>query len=200
MFADRLPRLALERSAYGRGGGEPIMSPARRRASARAQTSQSRRRSSSGRAISNWVSHSPHRVGMSTGSAVRRGILSSGPSPPPGRRSPPTPGAVPPAEAGQTPLPSDLRGVATLAAVADDPLDLTGHAVIVTGGTKGVGRGIAERFRAAGASVVVCARHEPEGPLPDGISFVAADVRDPDDAERAVATAVERPRRLAAPV
>ncbi len=83
-----------------------------------------------------------------------------------------------------------------MAAVADDPLDLTGHAVIVTGGTKGVGRGIAERFRAAGASVVVCARHEPEGPLPDGISFVAADVRDPDDAERVVATAVERHGRL----
>jgi len=77
-----------------------------------------------------------------------------------------------------------------------DPLDLTGRAVIVTGGTKGVGRGIAAQFRGAGASVVVCARHEPETELPDGISFVTADVRDPDDAERVVAATVERHGRL----
>jgi NAD(P)-dependent dehydrogenase (short-subunit alcohol dehydrogenase family) len=83
-----------------------------------------------------------------------------------------------------------------LTPVADDPLDLSGRAVIVTGGTKGVGRGIAERFRVAGAWVVVCARHEPEASLPDHMSFVAADVRDPDDAERVVATCVERHGRL----
>jgi NAD(P)-dependent dehydrogenase (short-subunit alcohol dehydrogenase family) len=80
--------------------------------------------------------------------------------------------------------------------VADDPLALSGRAVIVTGGTKGVGRGIARCFQTAGASVVVCARHEPESPLPDRVSFVAADVRDPDDAERVVTTCVERHGRL----
>ncbi|MFM8896908.1 MAG: SDR family NAD(P)-dependent oxidoreductase, partial [Actinomycetales bacterium] len=39
-------------------------------------------------------------------------------------------------------------------------IDLTGCTVLVTGGTKGVGRGIAHRFADAGATVVVCARRE----------------------------------------
>jgi NAD(P)-dependent dehydrogenase (short-subunit alcohol dehydrogenase family) len=43
-----------------------------------------------------------------------------------------------------------------------DPLDLSGKAVIVTGGCRGVGRGIAERFLDAGGGVVICCRHEPE--------------------------------------
>ena len=64
-----------------------------------------------------------------------------------------------------------------------DPLDMTDKAVIVTGGCRGIGRGIAERFLDAGAGVVVCCRHEPES-LPRGgdhdALFVAADVREPD--------------------
>ena len=44
------------------------------------------------------------------------------------------------------------------------PLDFTGKAVIVTGGCRGIGRGIAERFRRAGADVVICCRHQPETP------------------------------------
>ena len=55
--------------------------------------------------------------------------------------------------------------------------------VLVTGGTKGVGRGIALGFLAAGATVVVCARSAPESlPSVDGRSaaFVACDVRDAD--------------------
>ena len=34
------------------------------------------------------------------------------------------------------------------------PLDMTGRVVIVTGGTRGVGRGIARRFLEAGADVL----------------------------------------------
>jgi NAD(P)-dependent dehydrogenase (short-subunit alcohol dehydrogenase family) len=49
----------------------------------------------------------------------------------------------------------------------------------VTGGTKGLGRGLAEAFRAAGADVLVCARRPAETPLPAGVEFVAADLRDP---------------------
>ena len=77
---------------------------------------------------------------------------------------------------------------------ATDPLDFSGRTVLVTGGTKGVGRGIAGRFLAAGATVVVTARSEPDDAVAtDGRSarFVAADLRDPDQAAAAVQAAVE---------
>lgn len=80
-----------------------------------------------------------------------------------------------------------------------DPLDMTGKVVVVTGGTKGVGRGIATRFLEAGADVVVCARQEPDD-LPRAgdrtAAFVAADVRDPEQAGAVVRFAVERFGRL----
>ena len=55
---------------------------------------------------------------------------------------------------------------------------LSGRAVLVTGGTKGLGRALAAAYRAAGADVLVCARSEPAQPLPDGVAFVSADLRD----------------------
>lgn len=65
-------------------------------------------------------------------------------------------------------------------------IDLTGRSVLVTGGTKGVGRGIAQRFADAGATVVVCARREAEVPLPVDWHFISADLRDADAAYAAV--------------
>ncbi len=61
------------------------------------------------------------------------------------------------------------------------PLSMEGKVVIVTGGGKGVGRGITERFLSVGAEVVFCGRTVPETiPSHDGRKalFIAADVRD----------------------
>ena len=74
-------------------------------------------------------------------------------------------------------------------------LEFSGKTVIVTGGTKGVGLGIARRFLDAGADVVVCARNDPENPVGSAV-FVKADVRKLDDVERVVSTAVDRFGRL----
>lgn len=55
--------------------------------------------------------------------------------------------------------------------------------VIVTGGSRGIGRVIAENFLKAGAHVIVCARNAPESDLTcDGnqADFVACDVKDSD--------------------
>jgi NAD(P)-dependent dehydrogenase (short-subunit alcohol dehydrogenase family) len=53
--------------------------------------------------------------------------------------------------------------------------------VLITGGAKGVGRGISERFLASGATVICCGREAPaELPSHDGrkAQFIVADVRD----------------------
>ncbi|MBD0743360.1 SDR family oxidoreductase [Streptomyces sp. CBMA152] len=44
-------------------------------------------------------------------------------------------------------------------------MELAGKAAVVTGGTRGVGAGIARALLAAGADVVVCARRPPERPI-----------------------------------
>ncbi len=78
-------------------------------------------------------------------------------------------------------------------------LDFGGKVVLVTGGSRGIGRGIAQRFLEAGANVVVCARNQPEAlPSSSGRSahFVAADVRDADQVAQLVDTVAARFGRL----
>ncbi|MCW2589038.1 MAG: short-chain dehydrogenase/reductase [Mycobacterium sp.] len=77
---------------------------------------------------------------------------------------------------------------------------LQGRSAVVTGGSKGIGRGIAETFAAAGVNVVITARTQRDidaavaelAGQPGTVSGVAADVTSPDDCRRVVATAVER--------
>jgi len=71
---------------------------------------------------------------------------------------------------------------------------LAGKRCIVSGGTKGIGRAILERFLEEGASVVVTARSQPGETLPGGdrVAFLPGDTADPGHAEALVALANER--------
>jgi len=74
-------------------------------------------------------------------------------------------------------------------------LGLDGAVALVTGGVRGVGAGISAVLAEAGATVVACARHEPEQPLA-GAEFYQCDVRDEDQVQRMIAAVVDRHGRF----
>ncbi|WBP93745.1 3-oxoacyl-ACP reductase FabG [Mycolicibacterium neoaurum] len=77
---------------------------------------------------------------------------------------------------------------------------LAGRTAIVTGGSRGIGRGIAEVFANAGVNVVITGRNQEDldravaaaAGATGAVSAVRADVADPEQAQRVVEAAIER--------
>ncbi|MBR9828467.1 MAG: SDR family oxidoreductase [Oceanospirillales bacterium] len=77
--------------------------------------------------------------------------------------------------------------------------DFTGKVVLITGGTKGIGAGIANSFLSAGADVIICGRTAPEQmPSAGGRDavFVQLDVRDYEAAEAVLQRIIDDYGRL----
>lgn len=62
--------------------------------------------------------------------------------------------------------------------------------IIVTGGGRGIGRGISDSFAARGANIIICGRGEPKI-LADNCHFIALDIREASAAKRLIEFALD---------
>src|SRR3989442_9038409 len=65
-----------------------------------------------------------------------------------------------------------------------DTNEFNGKRVLVTGGTKGAGKAIAERFQRGGATVIITARSAPEEKTDN--HFIQADVSTPEGTSKVI--------------
>lgn len=75
-----------------------------------------------------------------------------------------------------------------------DPTEFAGKRVLVSGGTKGLGRATVERFLAGGARVVTAARAITD--TIDGVEYVQADLTTPEGGEALAKAAIESLGRI----
>jgi len=70
-----------------------------------------------------------------------------------------------------------------------DPNEFSGRRVLVTGGTQGAGKAIAERFRESGATIIVTARSKPDQ-APE--HFIAADLSTRQGTDKVISEVLDR--------
>jgi NAD(P)-dependent dehydrogenase (short-subunit alcohol dehydrogenase family) len=71
-----------------------------------------------------------------------------------------------------------------------DTGEFNGKRVLVTGGTKGAGRAIADRFLLAGGTVIITARSAPEGKT--GAHFIQADLSTSEGTTKVIRELLDR--------
>jgi NAD(P)-dependent dehydrogenase (short-subunit alcohol dehydrogenase family) len=79
----------------------------------------------------------------------------------------------------------------TSSSLSCDPREFTGKRVLVTGGSKGMGEAIVQRFINGGATVATTARSAPSA-TPTSILFIQADVATPAGVQHVADTVLER--------